>query len=577
MSQQSPTRRPGTGPVPGTSALTYPRAAAISALTLGAIAASAALAPTADAGQFVHRYCNGTTTQNGWAVYATGPGTTTQGACALQARLVAGDGSNTMWGPGSVASIRWEAPDNTSIVQWNPDILYGYSRWSADTGDMVLRVGDTGGSPAYSCKNDECARNIRGPLGVFPGATVVQASITCTPASFQNCRSGASLLDNGGTVVLNDPSLPTGGTPTGNLLDGASPRTPLRGEATIALGVDDQGSGVATTTLNIDGTATSTSANSDCEAQPAFRKVPCSLHYDGRMNVDTSKLPDGEHSYEVVATDASGNNASLRSGKFYVANSPVGPGSPEVLRGGLTAPAGTDTAKLTASFPATRYRAPKACKSKSYRRRHKVRCTSRGATNTYKGTWSAKTSSTLTGRLTNTTTKGTIAGAPLTITGVVDRGNAAPIELAATTNENGRFTVALPKSAGTRKWIVRYRAREYDAVSAANAGAQTVIRAKSRLYVSRRTVRPGARLRFTGRLADRTPGVPVVLQVHYRGKWRVFETTSSLDGGTFSASYRFSRRGSQGTYRFRARVRPTGGTNYSNVAGYSNNRTVRVR
>lgn len=575
MKSIPPSRR--LGPVPAINALSHPRVAAVSVGAALAFGGAALLAPSADAGQFVHRYCNGTTTQNGWSVYATGPGTTSSGACALQARLVAADGSNTLWGKGSTASISWDAPDNTSIVQWNPDIHYGYSQWDASTGDMVLHVGDTGGAPAVNCKNAGCAGTIQGPIAVFGGATKIQASITCTPAAYENCRSGASLLDNGGTVVLNDPSNPTGGTPSGNLLNGNTPRNPIGGEATVAVGVDDLGSGVASTRLRIDGNDTDVDANADCEAQPAFRKVPCSLHQDARMNIDTKSIADGQHTYEIVASDASGNNASLASGTFYVANSPVGPGSPAVLRGAPTSPAGTDSAKVTATFPSTRYRAPKACKSKSYRRKHKVRCTSRGAKSTYKSTWSPKTGVTLTGRLTDTGTKAVIPGAPLTITGVVTRGSAGPVTLTSSTNESGRWSVKIPKSAGTRKWVVGYRSHEYDAVSATSTGAQTVIRASSRLYVSRKTVRTGARIRFTGRLADRTPGVPIVLEVHYRGKWRTFETTSTIANGKFASRYRFARHGGQGTYRFRARVRPTAATNYPNVAGYSNSRTVRVR
>jgi hypothetical protein len=353
-----------------------------------------------------------------------------------------------------------------------------------------------------------------------------------------------------------------------------TPARALRGRASIGALVEDIGSGVARTELRIDGQPVAGASNG-CTPQPTSKRVPCPLAQNASISWNTLGVSDGGHTAALVATDASGNQATLWQARVLVANQPIGPGSPEELRGSVTAPGAGDGAKITATFPATRKRPPKRCAGPSYRRTHPRTCRSRPARSTWKGGYSAKRTVVVTGRVTNAAGH-PVAGAPVQLLGAVTRGPAGRWETTTRTDATGRWTVRVPRNSGSRVLEARTLAREFDEVPAAKASASLLVRSRVALRVSRRSLRPGSRIRFRGRIADSSPGVPVALEVHYRGKWRTFEAVSTKAGGRFRASYRFSRTGT-GTYRFRARTRPTRATPYPYLGNTSPAQRVRVR
>jgi hypothetical protein len=109
-----------------------------------------------------------------------------------------------------------------------------------------------------------------------------------------------------------------------------------------------------------------------------------------------------------------------------------------------------------------------------------------------------------------------------------------------------------------------------------------LVRLKTRagitMRATRRSVRPGGRVRFRGRLkGGRIPrrGVIVSLQGRQRGfGWRTF-TTVRAKHGRFRGRYRFVRSAPGTTVRFRATVREQ--AMYPWTTGRSRPVTVRIR
>lgn len=561
----SPTFRPQSGHLP----------LLISAAACGAIA----LPATADAKPYTVDYCGATGVADGWTTGATAPAT-----ASIECRPGGGGFGfygnlpQQSWGQGSQVSFVFTAPDGTSISSWQPNLNAKITEATGTSDSFRLNAGAIpAGTFPVTCANESCgAINFNGAYGTFPNARQLKESIECVDESSAAtlCNRQATLIDTGGKIVLDDPSAPElRGNISGPLPIASTPPKALRGAVTIGGQVVDSGSGVASTELRVDGAAVARAGNG-CTPQPTTQRVPCSLSQGASVDWDTTGVGDGGHDAALVGIDAAGNEGTLWQGRVLVANRPIGPGSPDELRGPATAAAAADNVKLTGSFPSTRQAPPKSCKRGAYRKRHVKLCKGRPAVNRWKGSYSRKKTVTLTGRLT-TPTGQTIADAPVRIAGTAIRGG-GQWQADVSTNSNGRWTVRVPRDVGAQDLKISTRARAYDEIPAATTTASLGVRSVLTLRVSRTRLRPKARVRFTGRLADRAAGVPVALEVRYRGKWRVFEATQSAAGGKFAASYRFSA-GGRGTYRFRARTRPTKTTPYPYFGNTSGQRTVRVR
>lgn len=530
--------------------------------------APAGTVDSADARPYTTQYCRGTTNPGGFVVYTGGTGTNPGTGCALKADF-GKNGVQGVWGTGTIGTFTWAAPDNTTITRWDTALAFSVSeRASNSTGNWTLTYGP-GGAGDQACTANTHCNTVSTP---FAGARQVSARLTCVPLADDtrgNCRQGAVMVDTGGVITLDDPNAPTAGGPVRGSATATRPGAPGRGTLSASFSARDQGGGLKAVQLFVDGRQVDT-ARGNCQGIPSFAKVPCPLALDGTLNLTTSRIADGAHTATVVATDIAGNTTTLDRRTIYVANKPVGPGSPTVLRGAPYSPGAVDAATVSASFPSTARRAPKACRSKSYRRRHKSRCHSHGARSVYSGTWSKHTV-VLTGRVANKQNKQGVAGVPVTVTGTTSR-VPGQTTYRATTNATGRYTLRIPRRDGSRTLAVSYRARRYDESPAATASARTVIRARATLKAKR----TGSRVRFTGHLLDRTRGVPILVQVNQRGRWRTFRTATTRAGGSYRLTY--SVKGiDRGTYRFRVQARPTSKTAYPFAHGFSPSVRVRVR
>jgi hypothetical protein len=124
------------------------------------------------------------------------------------------------------------------------------------------------------------------------------------------------------------------------------------------------------------------------------------------------------------------------------------------------------------------------------------------------------------------------------------------------TDVNGRFRYLVPAK-HSRTLRLGYRARTTDRDFSSVTEVTLVMRGKATLRVSRRAVRNGEAVRFSGRLlggmVPRT-GVQVVLQARTARGWVPFKTARADRRGRFAGSYRFrATRGTQ-VYSFRAKV-----------------------
>ncbi|MDX8153372.1 carboxypeptidase-like regulatory domain-containing protein [Patulibacter brassicae] len=563
--------------------MTYGRSArrriAAVVLTLGVAAAIALGAPrSVEAGIYAMNYCGADGTADGFTVGATDPGRG-EVSCTGTSPLLLAELPFQAWGEGSTMGLTFTAPDGVSIVEWRPHLTFhAFKQDSGANERFRLNVGAIpSGTFPLSCADNECPGAINGAYPAFDGARQVEARVTCVnevPDS-NLCKGSATLIDTGGQILLKDSYAPSiRAAVTGTVPQATTPARALRGQASIGGLVEDVGSGVARTELLIDGQPVAGTGNG-CTPQPTSKRVPCGLAQNASINWNTVGVSDGGHTAALVATDASGNQATLWQGRVLVANQPIGPGSPEELRGNPTAPGVSDGSKITATFPATRKRPSTRCTIRSYRRHHPKTCRSRPARSIWKGGYSTTKTVVVTGRVTNAAGQ-PVPGAPVQLTGTVSRGPAARWETTTRTSQTGRWTTRVPRNIGSRTLEIRTFAREFDEVPAARTAASLLVRSRLALRVSRRSLRPGDRIRFRGQIADRASGVPVALEVHYRGKWRVFEAVSTKAGGRFRASYRFSRSGT-GSYRFRARTRPTRATPYPYLSNVSPARRVRVR
>ncbi len=125
---------------------------------------------------------------------------------------------------------------------------------------------------------------------------------------------------------------------------------------------------------------------------------------------------------------------------------------------------------------------------------------------------------------------------------------------------------------------LRYRYEGTPRVKPADARMTVVVRARTVVTVSRRHLRNGDTVRFSGRLlGGPVPdgGKLIDLQAHYRRQWRTFATPRTDASGRWQQDYRFEATRGLVRYRFRARIRREAAYPYE--LGYSRVLSVIVR
>jgi hypothetical protein len=171
----------------------------------------------------------------------------------------------------------------------------------------------------------------------------------------------------------------------------------------------------------------------------------------------------------------------------------------------------------------------------------------------------------LSGRLTNADGQ-PLVGATVEALERQATGSVVPLGFA-TTGELGEFRYVVAATQN-RQLIFRYPGSKRIGVATANFSL--IVPATSTMRPSRRRVRNGEEVVFSGRVGTRpTPasGKLVELQAYFRGRWRTFSTVRTTTGGLWRFPYRFGATFGRVTYRFRGVLPAEGG--YPFVTGRS--------
>ena len=318
-----------------------------------------------------------------------------------------------------------------------------------------------------------------------------------------------------------DPELTATG---GSLLSGG----PISGPQTLVVDAADADSGLAAITVKLDGTVVADVAYtcafddwSACRRQRAGQVV----------DIDTTRVSDGQRTLTVTASDAAGNETRRVLGAVTVANSPIG----------ATAPTKRETAEI---------------------RLRRARLTVRSGQRVI-----------IRGRIVDAASR-PIARAAIRIdersyvprTGLI--GPTWSRLGSVVSDASGAFAARIPPGA-SRALRFSY---EHSGVAAA-AEARVSVRAGVRVRASRRVVRNGSAVRFAGRVAGAVPrgGVIVTLQAYVRGRgWVPADSRPKVgrasSDGRFGVSYRFRSTVRRTRYLFRILVNEDSAFPYTRAA-----------
>jgi hypothetical protein len=296
--------------------------------------------------------------------------------------------------------------------------------------------------------------------------------------------------------------------------------------------------------------ATDPSLNGFAAAQP------CPLRIDnGSLDIDTTKLPQGQHTVRVLLEDAAGNRTAIFGPvtRTITSSEAIGPGSDPALRGAANGDGASDLARLTAHWGR---RGSRTLLVSRFGRAHVVR-----------------------GRL-RTADGAPIANAAIDMVSKTTAVDARELAKRAgpRTGADGGWRLALPKGVSSRDLTFRYRSHVNDTIAAATASVRLRVRAGLHLAIHPRRARQGQAIRFAGRLLGGPlprGGKQVVLMARAsHGAWVRFNVVRTDGGGHFRTVYRFRQAGAA-LYRFRALSLSEAA--YPYLAGGSNVVEVRKR
>ena len=279
------------------------------------------------------------------------------------------------------------------------------------------------------------------------------------------------------------------------------------------------------------------------EGEGGFARLATALR-DGVLSarLDDESLPAGRYELRAVVTDVAGNEAligSLASGSAATVSMPLRSEARITVAGDR--PTAKGCAKASKKRRGNRNRRRRAAARKCRRRpasetslelAHGKRAGSTGHLSTPQGV--------------------PIAGALVIAEGRARSGGAFVPLGTVRTDARGAFRLAIP--AGPSR-TVRYRYDGTNTVKPAVAQLVTKVRAAARLKASRRRLRNGQTVRFTGRLLGRpvpSGGKLVALQAKVGSRWRTFATPRANAKGLFRHRYRFTSTTGLRRYAFRA-------------------------
>ncbi len=497
----------------------------------------------------------------GWSSFAAGGGygSNNSTSCGPGSPMFAILSTAAAVGVGSAETLQYTPPGGSRLIGGSIDVnLYadggGYNasgtaiaytpNYAYDGSDVFLQCAS--GLPP--CANG--TYDFAGVLGI-PGGRGgnLYLSAGCGGTAGYACNSGGSegawslVRLWWANLLLSNEATPSASGVGGTLL---SPNA--AGTADLTLNAADPGGpGVYLVVVQIDGktvySGTPNTNGGKCASVGTSNGTlmfdysqPCRTSESVDLPINTTTLPNGQHTLKVLVQDAAGNSAVVYNGAISTkqpSNNPLG---------ALPGP-GTTAGSSPASTPFAVSNGTTASRTARLNLGIKHRITRTYSHRAFRAT----------GRLLDSQGR-PIAGATLDVLQQVNGSPTLAVIGHATTRANGTFSAAVP-GGPSRTIEIAYRAFSTDASYAAAAKIAEAVNAGVKLTVSERRTGSEGTVIFSGRVLGPVPaeGVAVELLVHYRGRWEPFRVPQTDSRGHFEKVYTFE--GGVGRFPFRAFVR----------------------
>jgi hypothetical protein len=166
-------------------------------------------------------------------------------------------------------------------------------------------------------------------LALFvPPSASLTSRIVCPEVSCNASDSGIDLTEL--DVSLIDEFPPDAPTNLGGSLMASGP---VSGTRDLTFHAHDRGSGIFEYVLFVDGFAAAPLVRLNegtCTVGLVSALVPCRLDFDGRLALDTTRLSDGDHTFQLEVHDRSGQRVTSDSVPFTVSNPPTSTAPPTI-------------------------------------------------------------------------------------------------------------------------------------------------------------------------------------------------------------------------------------------------------
>ena len=247
---------------------------------------------------------------------------------------------------GDTAAMTFSSPPGTTIGAfslWRSMYSGGYQPYGAPVTSISYdQTPIDVNSQAYGSPEPEGSATQQSLVGAQGlDAHTITISAACGGGPGGVCPAGnptAQINIYGGDIELNDPVAPTVSGVSGTLTQGGT----LSGQQTIIFAAADQGSGVYSAALLIDGSpVTSGIVNTNGGRCIPMRTapdgalvfayvVPCPSSTSGALTVNTEQISGGRHQAELVVSDAAGNATVAWSATISVNNAPTSTRAPTI-------------------------------------------------------------------------------------------------------------------------------------------------------------------------------------------------------------------------------------------------------
>ena len=498
----------------------------------------------------------------GWTSFAGGGGygSNNSTSCGPGSPMFAILSTDAAVGVGANETLQYTPPGGSTLIGGSVDVsFFADGRGYGASGTAVAYSPEyayNGSNVFYQCASGlpPCANgtyDFSGVLGLPSGRSgnlYLSAGCGGQPEAGRVCNEGGSegawslVRLWWANLLLANEATPSASGVGGTLL---SPN--VAGTAELTLNAADPGGpGVYLVIVQIDGktvySGTPNSNGGKCAAVGATGGAlmfdysqPCPASESVDLPINTTSLPNGQHTLKVSVQDAASNSAVVYDGTISTKQ----PSNDSL---GALPGLGTTAGSSPASTPVAVANGATASHAARLSLGVKRRITRPYAHRALRAT----------GRLLDGQGH-PIVGAALDVLQQISGSPSFAVIGHAKTRANGTFAAAVP--GGPNRTIeIAYRAFSTDAGYAATAKIAEAVKAGVKLSVSPHRTGSEGTITLSGQVLGPVPaeGVAVELLVHYRGRWEPFRVPQTDSRGRFEVVYQFQ--GGIGHFPFRASV-----------------------